>query len=138
MVGGVLLDAGGRVLVARRTRPGAIAGRYEFPGGKVEPGETAESALVRELAEELRVTAVLGAEIGGGPWPIADTHELRLWWARTDDDPVPGDSHDEVRWLPLAEIAEIALLDSDRAALPAILNGYATGFDTLPGSAQQR
>ncbi len=52
---GALVDAQGRVLIAQRPEGKAMAGLWEFPGGKVEPGETPEAALVRELAEELDV-----------------------------------------------------------------------------------
>ena len=45
------IERDGRYLVARRTRPADVAGRWEFPGGKVEPGETEEGALAREIRE---------------------------------------------------------------------------------------
>jgi len=51
----VLVDADGRVLLARRPEGKAMAGLWEFPGGKVDPGETPEAALIRELAEELGI-----------------------------------------------------------------------------------
>ena len=55
VVAGVLADAGGRVLVARRPAGTHLAGRWEFPGGKLAPGESREAGLARELAEELGV-----------------------------------------------------------------------------------
>lgn len=60
VVAGVIVDLRGRVLLARRTRGRDLAGLWEFPGGKVDPGETAEQALVRELHEELGIDAVVG------------------------------------------------------------------------------
>jgi 8-oxo-dGTP diphosphatase len=51
-----LLDADGRVLIAQRPEDKAMAGLWEFPGGKLEPGETLEGALVRELKEELDIS----------------------------------------------------------------------------------
>lgn len=54
-----LLDADNRILLAQRPEGKAMAGLWEFPGGKVEPGETPEESLVRELAEELGVTATI-------------------------------------------------------------------------------
>ncbi|MGE3931655.1 MAG: (deoxy)nucleoside triphosphate pyrophosphohydrolase [Rhodospirillaceae bacterium] len=50
-----LVDADGRVLIARRPQGKAMAGLWEFPGGKVDPGETPETALIRELKEELGI-----------------------------------------------------------------------------------
>jgi 8-oxo-dGTP diphosphatase len=55
VVAAALVDASGRVLIARRPAGKSLAGLWEFPGGKVEPGEGLEEALVRELAEELDV-----------------------------------------------------------------------------------
>jgi 8-oxo-dGTP diphosphatase len=54
----VLVDADGRVLLAQRPQGKAMAGLWEFPGGKVDPGETPEAALIRELAEELGIDVV--------------------------------------------------------------------------------
>ncbi len=52
---GILRDAAGRILLAERPRDARFAGRWEFPGGKIEPGESAGDALVRELDEELGI-----------------------------------------------------------------------------------
>lgn len=56
VVAAALFDAEGRILLAQRPEGKQLAGLWEFPGGKLEPGETPETALVRELAEELSIT----------------------------------------------------------------------------------
>ena len=53
----------GRILLARRADHGHLDGKWEFPGGKIEPGETPEECLARELAEEFGITAVIGRAI---------------------------------------------------------------------------
>ncbi|HMB43937.1 MAG TPA: NUDIX domain-containing protein, partial [Luteimonas sp.] len=63
VVAGVLQDARGRILLARRTKGRDLAGLWEFPGGKREPGESAEAALARELQEELGVQVTVGAPL---------------------------------------------------------------------------
>ena len=75
-----LIDADGRVLVQQRPAGKASAGLWEFPGGKVEPGETPEDALVRELEEELAITVpcncLFPASFASAP--LGDRHLLLL------------------------------------------------------------
>ncbi len=63
VMAGVVTDVRGRVLLARRTQGRDLAGLWEFPGGKVDPGETPEQALARELHEELGIDADIGAPL---------------------------------------------------------------------------
>lgn len=120
VVGAVIADAG-RVLAARRKHPADLAGRWEFPGGKVESGELPDAALVREIAEELDCRIRVVDEILDGPWRISDTYLLRLFFATViEGDPKPGDDHDVLRWLEPAELDSVGWLPSDRAALSAV------------------
>lgn len=116
------LDSPGMVLAARRTSPPSLRGRWEFPGGKVEDGESPEDALRRELREELGVGVTLGEELmapGGRLWPISTVHEMRLWFAFCDVGELkPGDSHDEVRWLTGDGLESVAWLEADLQVLP--------------------
>ncbi|EGD56866.1 (deoxy)nucleoside triphosphate pyrophosphohydrolase [Gordonia neofelifaecis] len=64
VVAGAVLD-GGRLLLAQRDRPAELAGLWELPGGKVEPGESPAQALVRELCEELDVSVSVGDSLAG-------------------------------------------------------------------------
>ena len=112
-----------RVLASRRTRPAALKGRWEFPGGKVEPGESAEAALIREVQEELDVTLMLGEELmpSGSYWPISERLTLRIFWAEIFvGTPTPGESHDQVRWLSADDLYRVDWLDADREALAIV------------------
>jgi 8-oxo-dGTP diphosphatase len=125
VVGAVLVDslnAPTRVLACRRTRPAAIAGRWEFPGGKVEPGETPAAALMRELAEELSVAVDIGPELtdDGARWPIDERYELALFLAVATGEPVAEHDHDALRWLGVDELDGVDWLPSDRQAIPAL------------------
>jgi 8-oxo-dGTP diphosphatase len=106
----------GRVLAARRTRPAAAAGRWEFPGGKVEAGESPEEALVREVTEELGVLiAVTGWLAGAAPIGPALVLTVALA-ALVAGQPEPTE-HDEVRWLSAAELGDVDWLEPDRPFL---------------------
>jgi len=111
------LDRPTRLLAARRSAPEALAGRWEFPGGKVEPGEEQLDALRRELDEELGVRVALGAELpgpDGGAWPITTKHRMRVWFARLQDGtPEPLEDHDELRWLTASELDDVPWLEGD-------------------------
>ncbi len=110
----VVRDA--RVLAARRTAPPEAAGRWELPGGKVEPGETPEGAVVRELGEELGLTGRVSGWLAGSA-AIGTTHRLCVALVR----PGPGEpratEHDRLRWLGAAELGGVDWLEPDRPFL---------------------
>ena len=125
VVGAVIIDlaASPRILAARRSRPADLAGLWEFPGGKVEPGESPTAALAREIDEELGAQVEVCAEVtrDGGSWPINDRLELRLYLATiAERTPMAGESHDELRWLALEELESVPWLPADAAALVSI------------------
>ncbi|MET0998693.1 MAG: (deoxy)nucleoside triphosphate pyrophosphohydrolase [Marmoricola sp.] len=118
VVGVALLDEG-RVLAARRAHPADLAGLWELPGGKVEPGEDPSATAVREIAEELgcaiEVTDWLEGESVIGP-----SLTLRVATARlVDGDPVPAE-HDAVRWLRADQLAEVPWAEADVPFLAAV------------------
>lgn len=109
------LGAPRRMLAARRSEPPALAGGWEFPGGKVEPGEDPAEAAVREALEELGVRVRLGDRIGA-TWPLGETFEMHLWFAEAlpgEPDPRPLEDHDDLRWLGATELLDVAWLPAD-------------------------
>jgi 8-oxo-dGTP diphosphatase len=127
VAGGAVLDSlaePGRLLVARRTAPPQFAGMWEFPGGKVESGETAEQALHRELLEELGVTVRLGAELASGSadgWALNERAAMRVWFAELlDGVPHPLQDHDELRWINIRNRDEVLGLPWIPADLPIV------------------
>ncbi|WP_435974226.1 (deoxy)nucleoside triphosphate pyrophosphohydrolase [Streptomyces sp. Qhu_M48] len=116
VVAGALYDRG-RLLAARRSAPVELAGRWELPGGKLEPGESPEAALVRELREELGVEVEPGERIPG-EWPLKPGYVLRVWTARLlSGEPRPLEDHDALRWLSRSELDSVDWLDQDRPAV---------------------
>jgi 8-oxo-dGTP diphosphatase len=119
LVVGAAVVRHGRVLATRRTHPPAARGLWELPGGKVEPGETPEQALVREIREELGcVIAVTG--LLEGEQPVGDDHTLRV--ARAElvaGDPVPRE-HDALLWLGPDQLGRVEWLAPDRPFLAEV------------------
>ena len=108
-----------RVLAARRTAPERLAGMWEFPGGKVEPGETDAQALVRELQEELGVTAVVGDRVGP-ELVLGDSAVMRVYLATlTAGEPVAHE-HDALRWLTADELDDVPWIPADAPVLPVL------------------
>jgi 8-oxo-dGTP diphosphatase len=123
---GAAIIADGRVLACARSDPPEVAGMWEFPGGKVEEGETDVEALIRECDEELGVRVEVGDRVGRDVRLGHGRALLRVYRARLLDGDLPRAlEHAELRWLAADELDSVAWLPADApivAALPPLLN----------------
>lgn len=123
----VLLDGEGRILIAKRPPGRSLAGLWEFPGGKVEQGESPEHALIRELAEELGIDIAAAdlAPLTFASHAYPDFHLLMPLFlcTRWRGEPVPHEGQ-ELAWVKPTELAAYAMPPADeplKAVLPALL-----------------
>ena len=133
------------LLVARRSAPEHLAGLWEFPGGKVEPGEEPEAALLRELAEEVGLSVRLGAELPAeepGGWPLNDRARMRVWFAEvTRGEPRPLEDHDELRWVELRDrdaVLDLPWIPADYPIVRALLDSVPGLVPEAPHDSQAR
>lgn len=123
VVAGVIRDVRGRVLLTRRTEGRDLAGMWEFPGGKREPGESAESALIRELHEELGIEAEVGADVIRVPqrYPdkrlCLDVREIRSWRGSAR-----GKEGQALVWVPPEKLPSYIMPPADRPVVAALLH----------------
>lgn len=140
IVGAAILDSlerPTRLLAARRSAPEQLAGMWEFPGGKVEPGEGCEDGLRREIREELGVDVELGAEVVGPldqGWPLNGA-AVRVWNVRIiGGEPRPLEDHDELRWVDLTpeELTALPWIPADLPIVSAVLEAARAAHSSLP------
>lgn len=121
MIVGAAIVAGGRVLACARSDPPESAGRWEFPGGKVEPGESEAEALVRECVEELGARVLVGDRVGGDVRLAHGRAVLKVYLARlVDGDRPQALEHAELRWLAADELDSVPWLPADAPIVAAL------------------
>jgi 8-oxo-dGTP diphosphatase len=123
---GAAIVRDGTVLCAQRGGSGPLAGRWEFPGGKVEPGESPRAALEREIREELRCSIAVGEEV------TTTRHEydfaaitLTVFWADLIGGEPTLTEHLQAPWLDPAHMRTLEWADADIPSVEIIVAKFA-------------
>ncbi|WP_246086864.1 (deoxy)nucleoside triphosphate pyrophosphohydrolase [Nocardioides humi] len=122
---GAVIVRDGLVLCARRGPGGEAGGMWEFPGGKVEPGESPQAALAREIREELGCVVEVGdlvtttRHVGS-----AAVVELSTYWCRVVAGTPEPTEHAAVRWLPAARLGELEWAPADVPAVELVISTW--------------
>ena len=121
VVGAAILQDG-KCLVAQRGPGSSLAGKWEFPGGKPEEGETPEAALARELFEELGVVTIIGEWVGRGESQVGTANivlDVYLAEVKNGGD-LHANEHSELRWVDVRGLAELDWPDADVPIVPLV------------------
>ena len=110
---GAVIQSGSKVLVARRSS-GEMAGRWEFPGGKVEQGERKKQALVREIAEELGIQIMVGSALDPVRFEVLNKrYILYCFFATTNETSFSFTAHDQFQWVSTSDLLRLDLAPAD-------------------------
>jgi 8-oxo-dGTP diphosphatase len=122
VVAGALFDAQGRVLIAQRPTGKALAGRWEFPGGKLDDGEEAFAGLARELREELGVAVAAAEPLIRYPHQYAERIVWLDMWVVTEWSGEPrGLDGQAIKWVHLQGLSGEDILEADQPIIEALL-----------------
>lgn len=118
-----LIDADGRILIAKRPPGGFLGGLWEFPGGKVEVGETPETALLRELREELSIdtwkSCLAPLTFASHSYPrfhlLMTLHVCRKWKGQP-----AARAHSELKWVRARNLGKFPMPPADKPLLPIL------------------
>ncbi|MEE2681093.1 MAG: (deoxy)nucleoside triphosphate pyrophosphohydrolase [Planctomycetota bacterium] len=125
-----VIERDGLILVGLRMKNDTYGGLWEFPGGKIDPGEDTRTCLARELEEELGITAEIG-DVVCVVEPNPGFH-LTVHHARIIDGEPRLIEHDELRWVRLDQLDELDMLPADK---PVIRTLQASSADPDGGGA---
>lgn len=120
-VGIIIRD--GSILVCQRSRTARYALKWEFPGGKLEPGELPAHALARELHEELSIDAIVGKEFHRQEWSYPDDTFRVHYFLIPSFQGVPANNvFEQIRWVSLPELQMMDILEGNREAVDLLVS----------------
>jgi len=118
-----LIDRDGRLLLAQRPAGKSMAGLWEFPGGKVEPGESPEHALIRELQEELGIDTWQSclAPLAFASHAYDDFHLLMPLFACRKWNGIPQPREGQtLKWVPVSDLGQYQMPPADKPLIPIL------------------
>lgn len=118
VVGAVIFNEKSEVLCALRSQNMSLPGLWEFPGGKIEPGETPQECLVREIQEELNCTIQVGELVADAAheYPTVIVRLITYTATITEGTPIPSE-HEKLIWLPLTQLHTLEWAPADLPTL---------------------
>lgn len=117
---GIVFDKNGKVLVAKRLLHSLGGGKWEFPGGKVEDGESVEQALNRELLEEVGLTVLEAVPFVSIPHPDKQL-TLHAWLVKSYQGKAHGVEGQVVRWIDITQLNKIDMLAANKPIINAVI-----------------
>ena len=121
-----LIEQDGKILACQRRRGQRFELLWEFPGGKIEPGESPEQALVRELREELGVSATVGREIDRAHHTYAETNvplEIIFFAVSLGESGIQNLEFEKVEWRTARSLPDLNFLAADRELVAKLASG---------------
>jgi 8-oxo-dGTP diphosphatase len=123
-----ILESEGKILIAKRRKGGPFGGSWEFPGGRVEPGETPETALQRELREELGIETRVGELLATSLYDSTSLSiELLAYQVSYLSGKVRLADHDEIQWVAPTKLAAYDFAAPDLPIVRAVLDSARRG-----------
>ena len=126
-VSAAIIERNGKLLLARRSNLSVLAGYWEFPGGKIQPGETAEACLARELEEEFGIFCEIGDLVAESKFSYPHgMHHILAFRARILAGEIQLTVHDQIEWVSIAELPQYRLLPADEPIAKALIRAQST------------
>jgi len=136
VVAAVIERSDRRILIGQRRKHDSSPLKWEFPGGKMEEGESAEAALARELREELRAKLVKSVELGRVEHKYADRDEpleIRFFAAAIESDAVEPVAFEQITWVLPRELGQYDFLAANRQLIAQLATGRIKPAELLEG-----
>lgn len=119
-----IIISSGKVFIAKRKPPGRMPGMWEFPGGKIEDGETPEQCLKRELNEEFGIDVLIGQHVGTSIYPYDFyTVELMAYRTKITDGKIKLNAHADMAWVEPGDLGGYEFAPADIPFVEMIRRG---------------